>query len=82
MAPMAVTSFDTKDLKRLNESKLRLAVSQCRETLALLEFHAGGRKDNQTKAADELMMRLVAELQRRKTSPLQGLHNEPDSTPV
>jgi hypothetical protein len=76
-----LTSINIKDLKKLDESRLRVAFGQYRETLVLLEYQLRGRKDGaverRVKELKQQMGLLTDELQRRKTiAPLRLNHGE------
>jgi hypothetical protein len=79
---MRPTSFkNDKDLKKLNESKLRLALCQYRETLVLMDYQLGGEKhrdeqmERQVNEFREELDGIITELQsRQKQSPKLGLY--------
>lgn len=75
------TTINVKDLKKLDWSKLMVALYQCRETRAQLDFYTEGKAkvgllSDQLKEFSEEVERIVEELQQRKAkSPFLGLND-------
>ena len=78
MRPISFKS--DRDLKKLDESKLRLALCQYRETLVLMDYQLGGENrdeqmERQVKEFSEELDGIIAELHRRQEkSPKLVLH--------